>query len=83
MRRDPCAHCPKNVGQHAETLAAYDGRDAELLLDLRWLADLPFWLDLGDIRAVHAAWDDAAIGRLAAIAPTGQLGVEGTSASES
>jgi len=71
------AHSPKNIAQHAETLAAYTGRDADLLDDLRWLAALPFWLDLGDIRAVHAAWDEAAITRLAAQLPTATLGVEG------
>ena len=70
-------HTPKNVGQHAETLAAYEGREAQLVEDLRWLADLPFWLDLGDVRAVHAAWDDEAVARFAAVAPTGRLGVDG------
>lgn len=70
-------HSPKNVGQHAETLAAYDGREAQLVEDLRWLADLPFWLDLGDVRAVHAAWDDDAVTRFDAAAPGGRLSVDG------
>lgn len=70
-------HSPKNIAQHAETLAAYEGRDAQLTQDLRWLADLPFWLDLGDVRAVHAAWDDDAVARLSSATPKGQLGVEG------
>lgn len=71
------AHTAKNIGQHAVTLAAYDGREAQLVEDLRWLADLPFWFDLGDVRAVHAAWDDGAIARIAEAIPDGRLGVEG------
>lgn len=70
-------HSPKNVGQHAETLASYEGREAQLVEDLRWLADLPFWLDLGDVRAVHAAWDDDAVARFDAAAPGGRVGVDG------
>ncbi len=70
-------HSPKNIAQHAETLAAYRGRGAELSSDLHWMAHLPFWLDLDDIRAVHAAWDDGAVDRLAETAEGGRLGVDG------
>ncbi|PIY73288.1 MAG: hypothetical protein COY86_07335, partial [Rhodobacterales bacterium CG_4_10_14_0_8_um_filter_70_9] len=32
---------------------------------------------LGDVRAVHAAWDDDAVARFDAAVPTSRLGVEG------
>lgn len=70
-------HTAKNTGQHAATLAAYEGREAQLLEDIHWLANLPFWLDLGEVRAVHAAWDDGAIARLDANGAGAPLGVEG------
>lgn len=70
-------HSKKNISQHAETLTSYEGRNAQLLEDLHWLADLPFWLDLGDIRAVHAAWSAPAMARIAEVFPAGRPGVEG------
>jgi len=51
--------------QHSATLAQYRGRDAELADALAWFHTLPLWLDLGAIRAVHAAWYPPAMERLA------------------
>ena len=53
---------PKNVNQHAATLAQFwDSRD-EWEGYLGWFAALPLWLDLGGLRAVHANWNDRLVG---------------------
>ncbi|QIF03793.1 metallophosphoesterase [Roseimicrobium sp. ORNL1] len=48
----------KNINQHAKTLEAFDGREEEWRDWLRWFRELPVYLDLGDLRAVHATWDE-------------------------
>lgn len=47
----------QNVKQHAATLAAFAGRQDEWAGWLEWMKRLPFYLDLGGLRAVHACWD--------------------------
>lgn len=47
----------KNKENHAVTLAAFDGRDDEWADWIEWMKKLPMFLDLGDLRAVHASWD--------------------------
>jgi len=54
-------HSPKNVAQHEATLASYAGYEEKLASDLAWFRELPFWLDLGDLRLIHAAWRPQAI----------------------
>ena len=50
---------PKNNKQHAQTLSQLD--DVELRSYLDWFRQLPLFLDLDGLRAVHACWDrDAA-----------------------
>jgi Calcineurin-like phosphoesterase len=49
---------PKNVNQHAATLAQFWGHQDEWEGYLKWFATLPLWADLGGLRAVHANWDD-------------------------
>ena len=51
-------HSPKNVNQHAITLAQFWNHRDEWETYLKWFATLPLWLDLGGLRAVHANWDD-------------------------
>ncbi|MDC0259210.1 metallophosphoesterase [Verrucomicrobiales bacterium] len=46
----------KNVEQHKATLDAFAGREDEWEEWISWFKQLPFSLDLGGIRAVHAAW---------------------------
>jgi len=46
----------KNTKQHQETLDAFKGREDEWHDWLNWFKRLPFSLDLGGIRAVHATW---------------------------
>jgi len=55
---------PKNTKQHAATLAQLPA--AELATHLRWFRTLPLWLELPELRVVHACWDERS---LAAIAP--------------
>jgi hypothetical protein len=40
------------------TLADFEAREAELRECLEWFRTLPFYLDLGDLRVVHAEWND-------------------------
>jgi len=51
-------HTPKNVNQHAATLAQFWNHRDEWESYLTWFATLPLWVDLGGLRAVHANWDD-------------------------
>lgn len=51
---------------HAATLAAFKGREDEWAESLEWMKRLPFYLDLGELRAVHACWDAERIPVLAA-----------------
>ena len=54
----------KNIKQHIAFLNEYLGHDEELNRALEFFKSLPLWLDIGDIRVVHACWDDAAMDRL-------------------
>ncbi len=47
----------KNVKGHAATLTAFAGKEAEWAEWIEWFKRLPMHLDLGGLRAVHAAWD--------------------------
>lgn len=52
----------KNVGQHYQTLRQLSAGELYEVLD--WFRGLPLWLDLGELRVVHACWDEAAIDRI-------------------
>ncbi|QDU21333.1 metallophosphoesterase [Urbifossiella limnaea] len=54
---------PKNVAQHRATLEQLP--PPELRSHLGWFRSLPLWLDLDGVRAVHACWDERAIGQVA------------------
>jgi hypothetical protein len=56
-------HTPGNRKQHQAFLDAVEGtrRQAEIT---DWLKTLPLWLDLGELRVVHACWHQEAIDRL-------------------
>lgn len=51
----------KNVKQHEATLSAFAGLDREWDEWIDWFRDLPFFLDLGEVRMVHASWIPSAI----------------------
>ncbi|MAS96905.1 MAG: phosphoesterase [Verrucomicrobiales bacterium] len=46
----------KNIKQHETTLRAFAGLDREWDEWIRWFRELPFYLDLGNLRVVHATW---------------------------
>ena len=52
----------KNVRQHFETLRQVPPH--ELYESLEWFRKLPLWLDLGELRVVHACWDVSAMRRI-------------------
>jgi len=52
-------HDAGNCGEHAVTLAEFWDRREEWDDWLEWFKTLPFYLDLGGIRAVHACWHPA------------------------
>jgi hypothetical protein len=45
----------KNIRQYMATVEQLG--DAKLDEATRWFLDLPLWLDLGELRVVHACWD--------------------------
>lgn len=58
-KRDPQG---KNVRQHFQTIRQVPPN--ELYDYLSWFRTLPLWLDLGELRAVHACWDAPAMARI-------------------
>lgn len=54
---------PKNRNQLARTHEQLSPE--ELDAALAWFRTWPLWLDLGDLRVVHACWDDAAVSDVA------------------
>ena len=49
-------HSVKNINQHLETLRQFKNHQKECGKYLSWFMSLPLFLDLGDIRVVHASW---------------------------
>ncbi len=56
---------PKNLKQHKAFLAEVGEGSATHDELIGWFLTLPLWLDLGDLRVVHACWDPASIDLLA------------------
>lgn len=54
-------HSAKNVKQHKEFIAAFDGSEAEYQETLQWLQTLPLWIDMPELRVIHACWDQKEI----------------------
>jgi hypothetical protein len=50
-------HSQNNINQHEKTLKEFSNRQAEWEDWLRWFYSLPLFLDLGELRVVHACWD--------------------------
>jgi hypothetical protein len=50
-------HSKKNFDQHEAFLGAYKSSSAEYEDTINWFKTLPLWLDLGDLRIIHACWD--------------------------
>lgn len=47
-----------NTNQHSATLKQFEGHDAEWKNYLEWFHTIPLYLDLNEIRIVHACWDN-------------------------
>lgn len=54
-------HSDKNRGQHAATLAEFSDDPDGLAEMIAWFRTLPLYLDLGDLRAVHACWHEPSL----------------------
>ena len=66
-------HTEKNVKQHRAFLDAYDGDPTSYNDVIEWFKTLPLWLDLGDIRIIHACWDKDLISKLGSPVLTDEL----------
>lgn len=49
-------HTDKNIRDHAEFIAEYPFHSREHLGIIQWLRSLPVFLDLGELRIIHAVW---------------------------
>ena len=54
-------HSEKHRRQHQAFLDAYRDDPAGCAEVINWFRTLPLWLDLGDLRVVHACWDQRQI----------------------
>jgi len=57
-------HTDKNCGQHEAFLKAYSPGSDDHQDVIEWFKTLPLWLDLGELRIVHACWDTTAMAKL-------------------
>jgi len=57
-------HNRKNVTQHQATLQEFEARPDQKNLLLDWFRTLPLFLDLPEIRVVHACWDRQSFAQL-------------------
>lgn len=55
-------HMPGNLAQHQGFLEEVDGRLHQEVV--AWFKTLPIWLDLGELRIVHACWHQESMDRL-------------------
>lgn len=62
-------HSIKNEQQHASFLKEFPPGAERTRAWIDWMAALPLWRDMGEFRAVHAAWSDRAVETL----PDGRL----------
>ena len=54
-------HSPGNLKQHKVFLDAYEGDESAYKVAIEWFKTLPLWLDLADIKIIHACWDNIEI----------------------
>lgn len=65
-------HNEDHVAQHCETLEAFSD-PTEMADLLSWFYTIPMWLELPELRAVHACWHDGSIARLQDSFPDAKL----------
>ncbi len=63
----------KNTRQRQSFCDRFGIGTASALAWTHWFLDMPLWLNLGDLRLVHACWNPAAIATIAARRPDGRL----------
>ena len=66
-------HIAGNRTQIQSTLTAFKGFEDEWRDNLKWFRSLPFYIDLGAIKIVHAYWNDDEIRYLKSFIPEGRL----------
>ena len=66
-------HSEKNQEQHEAFLDAYTDHPTEYADVIEWFKTLPLWLDLGDIRIIHACWDKEMVRKIGAPVLTDEL----------
>ena len=59
-------HSEKNTRQHREFLDAYAHSPGAYADVIDWFRTLPLWLDLRELRVVHACWDGRLMAKIAA-----------------
>ena len=67
------AHSEKNRLQHSAFLDAYAEDPVAYMTVIEWFKTLPLWLDLGDLRIIHACWDKEIIRKIGAPVLTDEL----------
>lgn len=67
------AHSEKNWKQHNAFLDAYTDDPIAYADVIEWFKTLPLWLDLGDIRIIHACWDKEMVRKIGAPVLTDEL----------
>lgn len=66
----------RNTNQHRSFLNEFAIDSKETRSSIEWMASLPLYLDMGDMRAVHACWNDKIIERLKSCTQDGVLSPE-------
>ena len=54
----------RTIDQHQAFLDAYSGSPDEYEDTINWFKTLPLWLDLGELRIIHACWDQHEIEKI-------------------
>ena len=69
-------HNDDNKRQHQAFLNEFPEDSEEKHEVLEFFIGLPLWLDFGDLRIVHACWDDSQIEILKSVCPSGRINNE-------
>ena len=69
-------HTAGNKRQHQAFLNEFPEDSEEKHEVLEFFIGLPLWLDFGDLRIVHACWDDSQIEILKSVCPSGRINNE-------
>jgi len=69
-------HTQKNTEQHQAFLNEYSDNSVEKKIVLAFFLSLPLWLDFGDLRVVHACWDEKHISNIKRSWPSNCLNKE-------